>query len=297
MKKNYLYIAISILLLGNSSCSNFLEETNYSDVTSEGGYYDTEEGLDAIVNACYTPLRFWAGKEDAIGLSETGTDIIAGASGCVDNHMASYTSALDGTNACCTFYFDHFYAAINWCNTAIQHAGTVPNPSNNESLATKLNQREAEARFLRAFYYWILTETFGDTYYTDQPSNGTILMSPTKTSTEEIYQHIFEDLDFALNSQLSTAQNDGGRVTIWAAKALKARLLLTRASLLNDTDLYGQAYELAKDVIDNGPFQLADDYASIWDMANSDGNANQEVIWYVDYSDNNLYNTELDNAV
>ena len=67
-------------------------------------------------------------------------------------------------------YFDRFYAAINWCNTAIYHAETVPNPSKDETLATTLNKREAEARVLRAFYYWILTETFGDTYYIDVPS-------------------------------------------------------------------------------------------------------------------------------
>ena len=51
---------------------------------------------------------------------------------------------------------------------------------------------------------------------------------------------------------------------------------------------------MAKDVIENGPFELAEDFASIWDMKNSDGNSNKEVIWYVDYSTNQLYNSELD---
>lgn len=292
MKKNIFLLASLMLILG-SGCDSFLDETNYSDVTSEGGYYDTEEGLNAVINACYTPLRFWAGKEDAIGLSETGTDIIAAASGCVDNNIAAYTQSLDGTNSACTFYYDRFYAAINWCNTAISHAQTVPNPSNDETLATMLNKREAEARFLRSFYYWLLTETFGDIYYTDQPSTG-IIMSPVKTSTVDVYQHIFDDLDWAIGSKLSTQQNDGGRVTIWAAKAFKARLLLTRASVTNDVSLYEKAYLLAKDVVDNGPFELAKDFASIWDMKNCDGNANKEVIWYVDYSTNQLYNTELD---
>ena len=292
MKKN-IFVLTSLMLTLGCGCDSFLDETNYSDVTSEGGYYDTEAGLNAVVNACYTPLRFWAGKEDAIGLSETGTDIIAAGSGCVDNNMAAYTQSLDGTNSACTFYFDRFYAAINWCNTAIFHAQTVPNPSNDEILATTLNKREAEARVLRTFYYWILTETFGDTYYTDQPSTS-IVMNPVKTSTDNIYQYMFDDLDWAIKSKLSTLQNDGGRVTIWTAKALKARLLLTRASEKNDVDMYGQAYDLAKDVIENGPFELAEDFASIWDMKNSDGNSNKEVIWYVDYSTNQLYNSELD---
>ena len=189
MKKN-IFVLTSLMLTLGCGCDSFLDETNYSDVTSEGGYYDTEAGLNAVVNACYTPLRFWAGKEDAIGLSETGTDIIAAGSGCVDNNMAAYTQSLDGTNSACTFYFDRFYAAINWCNTAIFHAQTVPNPSNDEILATTLNKREAEARVLRTFYYWILTETFGDTYYTDQPSTS-IVMNPVKTSTDNIYQYMF----------------------------------------------------------------------------------------------------------
>ena len=76
MKKN-IFVLTSLMLTLGCGCDSFLDETNYSDVTSEGGYYDTEAGLNAVVNACYTPLRFWAGKEDAIGLSETGTDIIA----------------------------------------------------------------------------------------------------------------------------------------------------------------------------------------------------------------------------
>ena len=89
MKKN-IFVLTSLMLTLGCGCDSFLDETNYSDVTSEGGYYDTEAGLNAVVNACYTPLRFWAGKEDAIGLSETGTDIIAAGSGCVDNNMAAY---------------------------------------------------------------------------------------------------------------------------------------------------------------------------------------------------------------
>ena len=42
MKKSILLVASLMLFLG-SGCDSFLDETNYSDVTSEGGYYDTEE--------------------------------------------------------------------------------------------------------------------------------------------------------------------------------------------------------------------------------------------------------------
>ena len=37
---------------------------------------------------------------------------------------------------------------------------------------------------------------------------------------------------------------------------------------------------------------------SVFDMENSDGNGNKEVIWYIDYSfTNQLYNQEMDNDI
>lgn len=292
MKRNKLIYALAATLLLCSGCSDFLEEHNRSAVTVEGGYYDTEKGFESLINSCYTPLRFWGGKSAAMAFSETGTDIIAPGGGCDYPAIVSYQNDFDGTNPISREYFDRFYKAINFCNTAVSHVKNVS--FGDKSLTSK---REAEARFLRAYYYWILAETFGDTYYTDKPSES-IIMAPEKTSVADIYTHIFEDLDFCIDSRLSSAQSDGGRVTLWAAKALKARLLLTRAGLLNDNELYSQAYTLAKEVIDNGPFELSDDFASVFDMANADGNGNREVVWYVDYSSTNqLYNQEMDNDI
>lgn len=292
MKRNKLIYALAATLLLCSGCSDFLEEHNRSAVTVEGGYYDTEKGFESLINSCYTPLRFLGGKSAAMAFSETGTDILAPGGGCDYPAIVSYQNDFDGTNPISREYFDRFYKAINFCNTAVSHVKNVP--FGDKSLTSK---REAEARFLRAYYYWILAETFGDTYYTDKPSES-IIMAPEKTSVADIYTHIFEDLDFCIDSRLSSAQSDGGRVTVWAAKALKARLLLTRASMLNDNELYGQAYTLAKEVIDNGPFELSDDFASVFDMANADGNGNKEVVWYVDYSSTNqLYNQEMDNDI
>lgn len=292
MKRITLLYALAATLLVCPGCSDFLEEHNRSAVTTEGGYYDTEKGFESLINSCYTPLRFWGGKSAAMAFSETGTDILAPGGGCDYPAIVSYQNDFDGTNPISKEYYDRFYKAINFCNTAIYHVKNVP--FNDKTLTSK---REAEVRFLRAYYYWILVETFGDTYYTDQPSES-IVMAPKKTSVAEIYTHIFEDLDFCMDSRLSVAQSDGGRVTMWAAKALKARLLLNRASELNDKVLYEQAYTLAKEVIDNGPFALSKDFASVFDMENSDGDGNKEVIWYVDYSSTNqLYNQEMDNDI
>jgi hypothetical protein len=288
MKKLYLYLTLATLCC--TSCSNFLEEDNKSEVSLNSGIYDTEIGMESIVNSCYTTLRRWGGKTFGMSMGDSGTDIVADA-GCDYPAIANYTSALNGTDPVCESVYNDFYAAINYCNTALEHIPNVPVSDDLKS------QREVEVRFLRAYFSWILVESYGDIYYTDKSSTS-VIDKPTKTPVADVYTKIFEDLDFCISSSLPEVQSAGGRVTKWAAKALKARLLLGRASELNDNSYYEQAYELAKDVIDNGPFALNKDFASVWDMAHSDGDGNKEVIWYVDYSSTNqLYNLEFDDKI
>lgn len=162
MKRITLLYALAATLMVCSGCSDFLEEHNRSAVTTEGGYYDTEKGFESLINSCYTPLRFWGGKSAAMAFSETGTDILAPGGGCDYPAIVSYQNDFDGTNPISKEYYDRFYKAINFCNTAIYHVKNVP--FSDKALTSK---REAEVRFLRAYYYWILVETFGDTYYTD----------------------------------------------------------------------------------------------------------------------------------
>lgn len=98
MKKGtYLFIAILVILGTFSSCEDFLEEDNKSGLTADA-YYGTLEGIEALVNSCYTPMRFWYGKEDGIALTETGTDIFTRGNGMENPPVALYNAELNGAN-------------------------------------------------------------------------------------------------------------------------------------------------------------------------------------------------------
>ena len=125
MKRITLLYALAATLMVCSGCSDFLEEHNRSAVTTEGGYYDTEKGFESLINSCYTPLRFWGGKSAAMAFSETGTDILAPGGGCDYPAIVSYQNDFDGTNPISKEYYDRFYKAINFCNTAIYHVKNV----------------------------------------------------------------------------------------------------------------------------------------------------------------------------
>ena len=80
-----------------TSCNDFLEEDNRSGLT-EDTFYKTTSGAEALVNSCYTPLRFWYGQEYAISMTEIGTDIFTRGNGCGQPELSDYNSSLQGSS-------------------------------------------------------------------------------------------------------------------------------------------------------------------------------------------------------
>jgi len=278
--KRFLNIILtaSWMALALVSCEDFLEETNKSGLTADP-YFNTPEGIEGLVVSCYTPLRYWYGREEATNFTETGTDILTKAAGHINSPVNDYSNDFKASNSGLNELWTWLYQAVNFTNEAMARLE-----------ANELPDKEVlmgEVAFLRAFYYWHIVEFWGKTHFSVSPSAGAI---STANATEEsvIYEQIFKDLDLAI-ANLPEVKERGGRITAWAAKAFKARMLLTRGEKV-------AAATLAQEVITDGGFALFDDYRSLWDMANSDGAGNSEVIWYVNYASNHLYNRELDDA-
>jgi hypothetical protein len=70
--------------------------------------------------------------------------------------------------------------------------------------------REAELRYLRAFYYWHIVETWGGVHFTTEPTDG-VITTANKTSVDTFYNQIFIDLQFAVTNLPATAPGDYGR--------------------------------------------------------------------------------------
>ena len=68
---NFIYCFVTLFF---TSCIDFLKETNYSGLSDEP-FYDSEVGIEALVNSCYTPSRLWYGKEGGTSMTELGTDL------------------------------------------------------------------------------------------------------------------------------------------------------------------------------------------------------------------------------
>lgn len=278
--KKYLSIILtaSWMALSLVSCEDFLEETNKSGLTADP-YFNTPEGIEGLVVSCYTPLRYWYGREEATNFTVTGTDILTKAAGHINTPVNDYSNDFKANNKGLNELWTWLYKAVNFTNEAM--ARLEANELENKQVLM------GEVAFLRAFYYCHIVEFWGKTHLSTQPSAGAI-STANPTEVDVIYEQIFKDLDLAI-AQLPSVKERGGRITAWAAKAFKARMLLTRGQKT-------AAAELAQEVITDGGFALFDDYGSLWDMANSDGAGNSEVIWYVNYATDHLFNKELDDA-
>jgi hypothetical protein len=272
--KNSINKILSAFLMGmilSSSCSNKLDEYNPSGITATT-VYTNAKGFETLVNAAYTYTRFWYGKEEGYQISEMGTDIWTGGTGDVYPALSTYKD-LQGNLAALSLEWTNLYAAVNLCNTGIAGIAKVTDYTDKQ----KAN-REAELRFLRAFYNWHIVETWGAVHFTTEPNEGAV-STANKTPVETFYKQIFEDLDFAVKN-LPATTTEYGRVTIPSAKAFLARMYLTRG-------MNQQALATASDVIDNYGYTLLSKYSDLWNMGNL---KNKEVIWAIDYSTNLTYN-------
>lgn len=267
MRFNLIYKTLCMAGLLSLATSCELDEYNPSGQTPED-VYTTVDGIESVVTATYSYSRWWYGKEEGWGLSEMGTDLWLAASDNRNYDVMRYNNFLS-TQPFVTQLWTRLYQAINVANTGLQYVGESALPAERKLV------REAELRFLRAFYYWHLAEVWGDVPMPTEPLAGSI-STATRTPVATIYNEvIIPDLEFAV-ANLPFPASEYFRASKPAAEAFLARVHLTRGN-------YQQAFTLANNVIDNYNFSLMTDYDALWDMANEGGNS--EVIWAVTYSD------------
>ena len=260
-------VMASVVALASSGCSKILEEYNPSGLTAET-VFTTPEGFESLVNAAYSYQRWWYGKEEGYSMSEMGTDLWMSGAGDTFPDLMKYIN-LQGNNGAIATEWKALYSAINVCNAGIGRidaAGLTP-----DTKAIRL----AELRFLRAFYYWHILQTWGGVHLTTTETAG-IITTANKTAPEEFYALIESDLLAAIKDLPNTSK-DYGRVTNPAARAFLSRVYLSEGK-------YKEANDYALSVIKgNYGFELLKNYADLWNMANL---KNKEVVYTVNYSTN-----------
>lgn len=283
-------LGLTALLLTGQSCKDILDEKVISGIGND--YINTPKGFEDAVRASYAALRAYYATQQGLTVTEYGTDIYAtGADGgykgfhFYDNQLSSNVDFLANI-------WNELYRGINTCNAVIERAPAAALPDATKKL------RVAEVKFLRAHYYYLLTQQWGGV-----DLRLTETLAPTKktsrASEADMYKAIIADLEAAIpDLDPKIRSTDYGRATKAAAEHLLARVYLTRASSTSKAaDDYAKAATLAQSVVANYGFKLLPDFASVF--AQGAGEINDEVIFAVQYTSDPLTNAStapLDNS-
>jgi len=279
--------AVLILIIGTQSCTDLLTEKVISNIGND--YINSPKGLNDAVNAAYSTNRSWYGTERGMNLSIFGTDSYSNGADGSWKFMNTYTTDFDTRNGSVSELWNDFYLGINTCNAILERSAKVTGLSD----AIK-KQRVAEAKFIRAHHYFILTQLFGGV---DLRLTETV--APTKdvkrSTVAAQYAQIIKDLGEAIpDLEAKAKSSDFGRVTRPAAEHLLGKVYLTKAtSSAKAGDDYAKAIANLKSVIANYGITLLPNFGDIHKQGNE---MNNEVIWSIQYTRDPLTNAGGNNA-
>ena len=272
-------------LLSFSACEKFLEEELTADVSADS-YYTDEQGFEDAVKAVYPAMKNFWGQEIGGTMMVFGTDTYTNGADGSWKGFNVYDSRLNAQYGYVRDLWRDFYYGINQANAVI---GRAPDIEMDEGLKAR---RIAEARFLRALYYFTLVRTYGDVHFTLEETQG-VEVEANRTPAGDIYsQGIIPDLEFAVANLPDPAdQPDYGRPHTAAAKFLLAKVHLTRGYTKDAAgDDFQNAYNYMNSVIEDYDFGLLDDWGAIWDH---DGELHEEVVWSIQNTSDPLLNVGL----
>jgi hypothetical protein len=291
-------IGIAMMALCLMQCTKILEEQPRS--IYEPGFFKTEKGVMGGLTAMYAHLRYIYGQAYYYNSLLTGTDEATWAQSADQNfkdHDLSGAGSLTPLSSRSDVLWTTMFPNINTASGIIENAAVV---------GTISNSLVAEARFFRAFDYFLLVQTFGgvplDLGSGELKFNTSTVRTSVRNTVPQVYtKAIFPDLLTAVSDLPATGRVTGG-VTKTVAQLYLANAYLTYgwwlenpnsiptypASDRTDPDghnaawYYQKAYDLATTAIgDPGSFGLM---TTFYDVNLAQNDRNKEMLLYADHT-------------
>ncbi|MCW4074886.1 RagB/SusD family nutrient uptake outer membrane protein [Segatella copri] len=275
MKKILYSVALAACCMGTmTSCSDFLDASNKSNVTAKQSFA-TKEGLNNLVNDAYQHLQNVYAAPLFTSCFSAGTDMYADARNKMNEALNTYET-LTPENTDIKNLYTYLYSGIRAANSVSYYAQTAQVDEKTKG------QLVGEARVLAAYEYYLLVNNFGGVPIMKDFLTTADTGYP-KSSPEDVYAYIISELEDVISKnvlQASTATKGGGRISQETAKAILAKTYLSAAWDLNKQEYFSKAAALADEVIAGR--KLTTPFAKLW-KADGSGDDNEEFLWDVEY--------------
>ena len=293
--------------LSLTSCNSILEEEPHGIYTPNDFY--TQQGIEQGVTALYRHLRLLYGNGYYMSATVNGTD------------EATYAQSADGNfkeldlSGAGQINVNTFPTSMVW-NSVFPYINTANGIIQNGEKAGVPESLVSEARFFRAFDYFLLVQTYGgvplDLGSGELQFNISDVTTSKRNTVPEVYtKAIFNDLETAIQ-HLPTNPRVAGGVTKNVARLILAKAYLTYGWWLQNPNniptypetqrvdpdghnaqwYFQKAYDLSLEAINNpGPYGLQDTY---YDVNLGANDRNKETMLYADHTQSSAYFNEGD---
>lgn len=151
-------------------------------------------------------------------------------------------------------------------------------------LAAKIQGFRAEARFLRAYFYWMALDVFGDVPFTTENSPFGGGVNPKQASRKDVFDYCISELTAlaADDSPMPAARSNYPRADKGAVLGLLARMYLN-AEVYTGTPMWQEAKDACEDIFTMG-YSLCPEYADLFRGDNGENpEALNEVLFGISY--------------
>ncbi|MDT0684993.1 RagB/SusD family nutrient uptake outer membrane protein [Autumnicola psychrophila] len=261
--KNKLFTIVILLSFFITSCSDdILDKEPLAAISTSNAYVTAEDAVKALT-AAYYPLtgnNWCCGNYGNGGYMHwvlgnvASDDTEKGGESGSDQLYAQQISLFNipSDNDATRFAWENQYIGVHRANLVLDNVSDI---DMDEDLKNRIL---AEAKFLRAWYYFNLVKTFGDVPLVVEADLESYDL--TRTPKQEVYDQIIKDLVEAsqvLPEATEYSSNDRGRATKGAALAYLGKVYLYLDNFTEAEEYFGQ-------VIDSNVYSLDPDYLGMF---------------------------------
>lgn len=279
--KSIRYILVLIVIF-STSCSDWLEMDPVGE-KFENNFYQTEEDIYQGLVAAYSMLQpkyynNWSSYYFLANFPSDDSEVVGGGSGDRPEYHAIANFSMLPTNTAILELWRRGFYGVNRANAVILNANPEASATSKEYIA--------EAKFLRAYFYFELVRFFGDVpLITKQLVPGEY--DQERVDAAIVYEQIITDLQEAI-PDLAVSPSENYRATKGAGYSLLGKVYLYMASPyyqqrydfeLGATEYYQLAMDQFQEVY--GKYALEPNYDDIWSYEHEHG---VESIFEIEYA-------------
>ena len=279
--KKYIYIlSVCTAAMFATSCIGDLDQYPHEDITSES-VYTSLQNYKSVLGKIYVSMvtkgQEKDGNEDLssnrgedymrcyFNLQEVGTDEAAYTWLSGENLTDISNLSWDANNPWVADMYYRIYYNIALCNEFLRNATDEKISGFSESERSEIVHYRAEARFMRALFYYHAMDLFRNIpFVTENDPVGSYI--PPRYMAKDMFGYIESELKAIENDLLSKDECPYGRASKGAAYTLLAKLYLNAKTYIDETR-YNECVAACQSAIGQG-YSLESDYKKLFNADN-----------------------------